>query len=95
MRASSAGSWSPDGAQGVKVNDVIAVLVDEGEAVPAGDAKPAPAPAAEGRGSGPRGRRAVAGRAGRRAEPAADPAQGRRSRLRLAAGAAHGAAGGA
>ncbi|GGJ24872.1 pyruvate dehydrogenase complex dihydrolipoamide acetyltransferase [Neoroseomonas lacus] len=32
----------PDGAQGVKVNDVIAVLVDEGEAVPSG----APAPAA-------------------------------------------------
>ena len=26
----------PDGAQGVKVNDVIAVLVEEGEAVPSG-----------------------------------------------------------
>ncbi|MBR0672782.1 biotin/lipoyl-containing protein, partial [Neoroseomonas soli] len=38
----------PDGAQGVKVNEVIAVLVEEGEAVPAGApvAAPAPAPAA-------------------------------------------------
>jgi pyruvate dehydrogenase E2 component (dihydrolipoamide acetyltransferase) len=33
----------PDGTEGVKVNDVIAVLVEEGEAVPAaGGAKPAP-----------------------------------------------------
>src|SRR5512139_1054288 len=36
----------PDGSQGVKVNDVIAVLVDEGEAVPSGAPAPAPAPAA-------------------------------------------------
>ncbi len=36
----------PDGAQGVKVNDVIAVLVEAGEAVPAGAAAAAPAPAA-------------------------------------------------
>jgi pyruvate dehydrogenase E2 component (dihydrolipoamide acetyltransferase) len=35
----------PDGTQGVKVNDVIAVLVDAGEAVPSG-APAAPAPAA-------------------------------------------------
>jgi pyruvate dehydrogenase E2 component (dihydrolipoamide acetyltransferase) len=35
-----------DGTQGVKVNDPIAVLVEPGEAVPSGDAKPAtPAPA--------------------------------------------------
>ena len=36
----------PDGSQGVKVNDVIAVLVDEGEAVPSGAPAAAPAPAA-------------------------------------------------
>ncbi len=39
----------PGGTQGVKVNDVIAVLVEEGEAVPAAGAPaaaPAPAPAA-------------------------------------------------
>ncbi len=36
----------PDGSQGVKVNDVIAVLVDEGEAVPSGAPTAAPAPAA-------------------------------------------------
>ncbi|MBR0682412.1 biotin/lipoyl-binding protein, partial [Roseomonas eburnea] len=35
----------PDGTQGVKVNDVIAVLVEEGEAVPSG-APAAAAPAA-------------------------------------------------
>src|SRR6201996_6700343 len=35
-----------DGTQGVKVNDPIAVLVEEGEDVPAGDAKPAPKPEA-------------------------------------------------
>ncbi|MBR0651213.1 biotin/lipoyl-binding protein, partial [Roseomonas terrae] len=35
----------PDGTQGVKVNDPIAVLVEEGEAVPDAGAK---APAAEG-----------------------------------------------
>ena len=37
----------PEGAEGVKVNAVIAVLLEEGEtAVPAGAAPPAPAPAA-------------------------------------------------
>jgi pyruvate dehydrogenase E2 component (dihydrolipoamide acetyltransferase) len=36
----------PDGTQGVKVNDVIAVLVDAGEAVPSGAPAAAPAPAA-------------------------------------------------
>ncbi|MBR0658833.1 biotin/lipoyl-containing protein, partial [Neoroseomonas oryzicola] len=36
----------PDGSQGVKVNDVIAVLVDEGEAVPSGAPAAAPAPVA-------------------------------------------------
>ncbi|NMJ39836.1 pyruvate dehydrogenase complex dihydrolipoamide acetyltransferase [Roseomonas sp. JC162] len=36
----------PDGSQGVKVNDVIAVLVEEGEAVPSGASAAAPAPAA-------------------------------------------------
>jgi pyruvate dehydrogenase E2 component (dihydrolipoamide acetyltransferase) len=35
----------PDGSQGVKVNDVIAVLVEAGEAVPAAGAPAAPAPA--------------------------------------------------
>ena len=33
----------PDGTEGVKVNEPIAVLVDEGEAVPSGAAAPAPA----------------------------------------------------
>ena len=40
----------PEGTEGVAVNAVIAILVDEGEALPAGDAKPAapaPAPAAK------------------------------------------------
>jgi pyruvate dehydrogenase E2 component (dihydrolipoamide acetyltransferase) len=38
----------PEGTEGVAVNAVIAILVEEGEAVPAGDAKPAaPAPAAK------------------------------------------------
>jgi pyruvate dehydrogenase E2 component (dihydrolipoamide acetyltransferase) len=36
----------PDGTQGVKVNDVIAVLVEQGEAVPSGAPAAAPAPAA-------------------------------------------------
>ena len=36
----------PDGTQGVKVNDVIAVLVEAGEAIPAGAPATAPAPAA-------------------------------------------------
>jgi pyruvate dehydrogenase E2 component (dihydrolipoamide acetyltransferase) len=36
----------PDGTQGVKVNDVIAVLVEAGEAVPSGAPAAAPAPAA-------------------------------------------------
>jgi pyruvate dehydrogenase E2 component (dihydrolipoamide acetyltransferase) len=37
-----------EGTEGVAVNAVIAILVEEGEAVPAGDAKPAaPAPAAK------------------------------------------------
>ncbi len=35
----------PDGTQGVKVNDPIAVLVEEGEAVPSGAPAAAPAPA--------------------------------------------------
>ncbi|MBM3619275.1 MAG: pyruvate dehydrogenase complex dihydrolipoamide acetyltransferase [Alphaproteobacteria bacterium] len=38
----------PEGTEGVAVNAVIAILVEEGEAVPAGDAKPAaPTPAAK------------------------------------------------
>ena len=36
----------PDGTANVKVNDPIAVLVEDGEAVPAAGAKPAPQPAA-------------------------------------------------
>ncbi|WP_230168283.1 biotin/lipoyl-containing protein, partial [Roseomonas sp. CECT 9278] len=36
----------PDGTQGVKVNDVIAVLVEAGEAVPSGAPAAAPAPVA-------------------------------------------------
>ncbi|MDX8352204.1 pyruvate dehydrogenase complex E1 component subunit beta [Cognatiyoonia sp. IB215182] len=36
-----------EGTEGVKVNDVIAILVEDGEDVPAAGATPAPAPAAE------------------------------------------------
>ena len=43
-----------DGTAGVAVNAPIAVLVDEGEAVPSGGAAPAPAPAAAAPRSRPR-----------------------------------------
>jgi pyruvate dehydrogenase E2 component (dihydrolipoamide acetyltransferase) len=83
------------GTEGVKVNAVIAVLVEPGEAAPTGEAKAAPAPAPK---------PAEAPKAAAPA-PASAPLSGDRRplrpgacrfgrpRLRLAAGQAHGAAG--
>ena len=111
----------PDGTQGVKVNDPIAILVEDGEAVPGmrrpcGEAAPAPRTAGPraraGRthrrtgaatGAGARCRRRLAGRPHRRLQRCSTRRTGawrqrprcrRGADLRLAAGAAHGAAGG-
>ena len=64
MKACSARSWWPDGTQGVKVNDPIAILVEEGEAVPVNVAAPAVKAA---RRTGTARTRARAGRPYRRA----------------------------
>ncbi len=91
-----------DGTEGVKVNEPIAVLVEEGEAVPAAAApKPAASAAAaaapphprppQPRPPQPRRRSAAAAAARRRHAP--ERACAGRAHLRLAAGAPHGQAG--
>ena len=88
----------PEGTEGVKVNDVIAVLLEEGEkrGAEAGAALPAPQPAAPtaaapkpaaGTPAAPRLRRAERRRAGSRSRPRM-PLDGD-AHLRLAAGQAH------
>ena len=83
-----------DGTEGVKVNEPIAILVEQGEAVPTAAPAAAPAPAEARTGCAAADGDAARGARGPRRPAATGMIRRRRAHLRLALGATDGEAGG-